>query len=528
MAIFAYTGWMAFGGDGKYKNSVNYVKGMKALQDSNYAEAMKYLNREIAKNPDNGYAYYGLGMTYEATGNPSEALDNFNIAIKNIPSDDNYSIALAYSLKARVLRRLDDLNGAMENFNKAVETCPESADFYVMRGMEFRDHGKLEQAEKDFREAVSLDKKNTEAYVGLAEIAYIQRKYAEVIRLCNYINKLAPDHSYAYMLRAKVYMSQNKYREAVNDIVEALNAGDDKQALTGMRIIADSMPEIVLERLKKQKEKYPNDNKWNFYLGMVCEQAGDFSQAAVCYEEMYKSERSDEIAVILGNCYKETGMTEKALKYYQEAKKINPASAWIYYEKSVAERGVGMYSEALADINSYIAAEPDDESGYAVRGMVKYYMGDDKGAVDDFTTAIKANNNDVLSLLYRGILYDKAGERKKAVKDFEHVVRVDTKEGENSSAAYAYRALADKKKSEKLAAQILSRGKHCECYNIACMYSEFGETSKALMALKTAFEKGFRRFDMAECAPELENVRKLAEFNGLVNECKAKMSAHKG
>ena len=156
-----------------------------------------------------------------------------------------------------------------------------------------------------------------------------------------------------------------------------------------------------------------------------------------------------------------------------------------------------------------------------MRGMVKYYMGDDKGAVDDFTTAIKANNNDVLSLLYRGILYDKAGERKKAVKDFEHVVRVDTKEGENSSAAYAYRALADKKKSEKLAAQILSRGKHCECYNIACMYSEFGETSKALMALKTAF-------DMAECAPELENVRKLAEFNGLVNECKAKMSAHKG
>ena len=133
---------MAFSGDGKYKNSVNYVKGMKALQDSNYAEAMKYLNKEIAKNPDNGYAYYGLGMAYEATGNPSEALDNFNIAIKNIPSDDNYSIALAYSLKARVLRRLGDSDGAMENFNKAVETCPESADFYVMRGMEFRDHGK--------------------------------------------------------------------------------------------------------------------------------------------------------------------------------------------------------------------------------------------------------------------------------------------------------------------------------------------------------------------------------------------------
>ena len=56
MAIFAHTGWMAFSGDGKYKNSVNYVKGMKALQDSNYAEAMKYLNKEIAKNPDNGYA----------------------------------------------------------------------------------------------------------------------------------------------------------------------------------------------------------------------------------------------------------------------------------------------------------------------------------------------------------------------------------------------------------------------------------------------------------------------------------------
>ena len=83
----------------------------------------------------------------------------FNVAIKNIPSDDNYSIAMAYSLKAGVLRRLGDSDGAMENFNKAVETCPESADFYVMRGMEFRNRGKLEQAEKDFRKAVSLDKK---------------------------------------------------------------------------------------------------------------------------------------------------------------------------------------------------------------------------------------------------------------------------------------------------------------------------------------------------------------------------------
>lgn len=45
-----------------------------------------------------------------------------------------------------------------------------------------------------------------------------------------------------------------------------------------------------------------------------------------------------KIAVILGNCYKETGMTEKALKYYQEAKKINPASAWIYYEICCRER----------------------------------------------------------------------------------------------------------------------------------------------------------------------------------------------
>ena len=54
--------------------------------------------------------------------------------------------------------------------------------------------------------------------------------------------------------------------------------------------------------------------KWCFYLGLVCAHVGDYSQAAVYMEELYKSEHSDEIDVILGDCYKETGMTEKALK----------------------------------------------------------------------------------------------------------------------------------------------------------------------------------------------------------------------
>lgn len=522
LAIFAFSTLTAFADDVKQPNSYNYVQGVTALNQGNYDEALEYLNKEISEYPKNGYAYLALGVLYIGKEQPVEALANSNFAIKYLPSKDSDSKALAYSFRAKVYLSLQDTAKALNDLEKAIEKSPLNPDYYNMRGGVYGDQGKYDLSNIDYQKAISLDESNVDAYVGVAENALHNKKYEDVNRLCDYVNKLAPDYSYAYVLRSKSYISQDKYKEAVNDIVEALNIDNNNDAISGMRVIADTLPEIVLERLKVQKVKNPDNMMWNFYLGMVYEQTNDFPQAVTCYEETMENNRIDAIAGVIANCYKEMGMAKKALEYYNMALETDSTSAEYMYGKALVEKGVGMYKEALADINSYIAAEPEDGTAYGIRGVIKGFMGETKEALDDLTTAVTTDPDDISSLMDRGILYDKVGEHDKAVKDYENVIRIDTVAGKNVSAAHAYRALGDKEKFETLAKEIWNKGKFYECYNLACIYSLFGETSKALDAMKTALEKGLRRFDLAECDPDLENVRKLPAFAELVNGYKEK------
>ena len=41
----------------KRPESYNYLRGVEAVQNENFSEALDYLNRELTENPKNGYAF---------------------------------------------------------------------------------------------------------------------------------------------------------------------------------------------------------------------------------------------------------------------------------------------------------------------------------------------------------------------------------------------------------------------------------------------------------------------------------------
>lgn len=62
-------------GEGDANTAFTYIK------QRDFASAKSYLDRALADNPDNAKAHLNLGVVYQATGNPSGAREQYNLAI---------------------------------------------------------------------------------------------------------------------------------------------------------------------------------------------------------------------------------------------------------------------------------------------------------------------------------------------------------------------------------------------------------------------------------------------------------------
>jgi tetratricopeptide (TPR) repeat protein len=141
-----------------------------------------------------------------------------------------------------------------------------------------------------------------------------------------------------------------------------------------------------------------------------------------------------------------------AIQEYNEAIKLNPKSALLYYNRSVIyskmantdlcindlnkcielrpsflnayyARGVAFYSNrqyklAKEDFDKVIEFRPNNAISYRKRGAIKYILRDRNGAILDFDKSIQINPEDPIAFHDRAISKEEKGDRKGASEDF--------------------------------------------------------------------------------------------------------------
>lgn len=84
------------------KNKISRA-GLKFLQTGNFEKAIEFLNEGIAAKPDDHAALYDLGVAYEATGQPKQALKHYELACRIKDQDLYIDAARRVRQKASVL-----------------------------------------------------------------------------------------------------------------------------------------------------------------------------------------------------------------------------------------------------------------------------------------------------------------------------------------------------------------------------------------------------------------------------------------
>lgn len=506
----------------KRPDSYNYSRGVEAINNNNAEEALDYLNKEINEHPDNGYAFAWIALVRNYNEEFGRALTAANVAVKKIPSKDKEYKAFAYGTRAQVYLNLEDTIQALKDYSQAINIVPDDDRFYNQRAQVYYEQGKYDLADKDYLKMISLKEGDVLGYMGIGRNANAQKRYEDAIKQFDYVVKLEPNYSSAYSFRAESYIGLKKYNEAIDDVISALGIDRDRKAFYELQELADSAFEQTVAKLKVQKIKEPNEQSWDYDLGIVYERAAKYNKAIAYYKESLEKESNIITASRISSCYDDLGDYDKALEYCNQAIALDSVKTNYLYEKANILDNAGRTQEAIKTMSDYIANTPDEPAGYYQRGWFKDHSGDIEGALEDYTMAITLQPNVAYAYLNRGVLYRLKGENAKAESDFKQVVRLDSIPEEAECSFYAYYYLGQKDKAIEILNTILDKDKKGNCYDAACLYSVMGEKEKALSYLRRSLEDGYRRFAHIKRDRDLNNIRNTEEFKVLMKEYEEK------
>jgi tetratricopeptide (TPR) repeat protein len=176
-----------------------YMMGCVLREMGERERATKAFQNCVANNSDNVDGWVNLGLLYDAKKDP-KALQCFNNALRldSLNVDVLYNKALYFqnrkedekakniyrqiigldrkyvdaffNMGVLQLENKDSLQKAFNNFNMLVQTEPRFVKGYYLRGICYERLGKIEEARKDYQQAINLNAEYTEAKDALEKL----------------------------------------------------------------------------------------------------------------------------------------------------------------------------------------------------------------------------------------------------------------------------------------------------------------------------------------------------------------------
>ena len=172
-------------------------------------------------------AHACLGRVFAGTGDYNKALEQYQRAAELEPTDDNAQGGLAGTYEQH--GRLDD---AEKTFKQAIAVRPEYWAGYNRLGLFYQRHARYEEAAAMYSQVVSLAPDSFTGYYNLGGIRILQGKYAEAIPLLERSLSIRPTAD-AHSNLATAYFQMRRYSEAAARFEEAVKLDEKNYLLWG-------------------------------------------------------------------------------------------------------------------------------------------------------------------------------------------------------------------------------------------------------------------------------------------------------
>jgi|UniRef100_A0A7V3VU68 tetratricopeptide (TPR) repeat protein len=323
--------------------------GTLAGKSRNHTEAIDYYKKALKFDTLNVTALLGIG-----TG--------FDIMEKKDSAIYYYEIASRYSNSIDLKRRLIDLYGDTEQYEKLITIAREILDTeyydaFVRRSLGFALYkmGHFDESLSEFLISAGLNPRDDYSRFYIARINLERKRYDEAKKAIEEAIKINPDFIELWVYAGFIALDQKDYENARYYFTEAAHRNADMAQiyyLLGVTFELDSNYKEAYFNYKKSIELNPKSLPGLSAFANLCDRIGKKEEALHTFEKIILLDSTDATALnYVGYTYAEKGeKLDSALKLIEKALSIEPnngyiidSRGWVYYQK-------GDYESALNDL----------------------------------------------------------------------------------------------------------------------------------------------------------------------------------
>lgn len=124
--------------------------------------------------------------------------------------------------------------------------------------------------------------------------------------------------------------------------------------------------------------------------------------------------------------YQDNSDRINALKYINEAIKIDPLLDCLYRERGIIHANDGRYKEGHKDFTIAIKLNPNDTENFINRGKIYFIMNNYKSSLADFNKAIELDPKSANAYIFRAYVREQLGNLQQAKEDRRIAAQLET------------------------------------------------------------------------------------------------------
>jgi protein O-GlcNAc transferase len=341
---------------------LNLLGTIRAKQ-GRYPEAEALFTRAI--HSDNQYvgAHLNLAYLYTLTGQQQKTILELREVLRLDPQHTD-----ALDRLARLLLADGQIDEGIKILERGAESQQLSESLLLLRGDAYLKKNNAVKAEESYQLALTHNSDNTDAVLGLAQVAQLKGDVDAASSLLARARKMvanSPDTLYRFAL---VALRAGLYEEANGTLLAAIRMkSDDPAYFLALGTTWIKKPDLIEaeQAFRRALQLQPNSPQAQMYLGYTLLEQKKYPEAREWLEKSLQQDKTvPETYYYLGQVAQEQNEEERAIEFFRRAIELVPNYSFAHAALGASYLRLKNYPEAQQELELSIKLNPNDAKAH--------------------------------------------------------------------------------------------------------------------------------------------------------------------
>lgn len=378
-----------------FEEALRYALEYQELEDDKESEIVGDLLSD---------AYNNLCLAYYILGQYEQSLECGNLSIEILPND-----SLEYSNRGNAYYGLYRYEEAMEDYNKAVEIDSKNSYAYYGRGSVYYVWEDYEKSLLEFDKSLTYKPDDVDAYVYKIWCHYYLGNFDEGIEVSDKAISIDENDIEIYRAKGQIILAKSGYDEAeayYRMVADSFSDKIEAQMLIGRLYYNNENYKAALDCFLKIKDNLGTNDSLNCWIISCYTALGDMNLADKYFNDLLSDgEATTYFCNYVGDDFTYYGYYMEALKYYEEAMRIDETDKTAYYNMLYSLFYGKRYNRCIEFGKKMINKFGEDYDACGYIGESYYYLYEYEKALEWYELAYNIRPKSDVVISYIGDVY---------------------------------------------------------------------------------------------------------------------------